>query len=300
MELHKLRLEDKAWMDSIVMAEDTQSADFCFGGLVVWNDISRIMTGKLGERLIVCSDLNGRLFFGSPIGSGPIAPAVFAIKEACDREGIPMLIYGVTERNREQMEREMPGKLRFEEKTDYEDYVYEIDRLAELSGRKLHSKKNHVNKFLSLYPDWKYERMRPAHFDSCRKLLAGWQAAHRGDDEEQIQGENSAIERAFRYFDVLDLEGGVLYADGTLCAFTIGEKCAGDAFVVHFEKADRNVEGAYTMINREFVRQIRDGHPEIRYINREDDMGLESLRKAKRSYHPCFMVKKYSAFWAEG
>ena len=297
MELHKIRPEDRAWIDPIVMAEKTHSTDFSCGSLVIWNDSFDFEVGRVQERLIIRSMKREISFFLAPIGSGPVAPAIRAMRDLCEAEGKQLVLYGVTEVLKARMEEELPGWFRYKEETDYSDYIYEIDALAELSGRKLHAKKNHVNKFLSLYPDWHFEPLTPARFEECRRLLTGWQTAHQdADGQSSIEEENMAIEAAFRHYEELELEGGVLYADGRICAFSIGEKCAADTFVVHFEKADRSVEGAYTMINREFVRQIRDTHPEVRYINREDDMGLESLRKAKRSYHPCFMEVKYSAY----
>ena len=200
------------------------------------------------------------------------------------------------EQNKAQMEQEMPGELVFEEMSDYADYIYETDKLADLSGRKLHSKKNHVNKFMSLYPDWKYEELKPEHFEACSLLLSDWQAGHGNPAErDEIESEDESIHYAFQHFSELGLEGGVLFAGGKLCAFTIGQKCAKETYMVHFEKADVQVEGSFQMINMEFVRDVRDRHPEIRYINRTDDMGHESLRKAKQSYHPFCMGKKYFA-----
>ena len=112
----------------------------------------------------------------------------------------------------------------------------------------------------------------------------------RTNPEEQL-----ALKRAFQDFDFLGLEGGLLRTKGEVVAFTIGEKQNGDTYTVHFEKAFSRVRGAYPMINREFVRYVRQLYPEVVYINREDDMGMENLRKAKRSYYPDFMVEKYTA-----
>lgn len=296
MDLHKLTLADKEWINEIVMQEDTRSSDFVFGSLVLWNEWEELMCGKFEGRMIVCSKWGGMRFFFSPIGSGPIAPAVNAIREFCRNEGVPMRISCVTEQNMARMEQEMPGELVFKEMEKYADYIYETDKLADLSGRKLHSKKNHVNKFMSLFPDWRYEELRPEHFEECSRLLKHWQEGHGIPEEmEEIKSEDESIHIAFSMFDELELEGGVLYANGKLCAFTIGQKCAKDTYMVHFEKADAEVEGSFQMINMEYVRWIRDHYPEIGYINRTDDMGHESLRKAKMSYHPFCKGKKFFA-----
>ena len=136
-------------------------------------------------------------------------------------------------------------------------------------------------------------------FPDCMKLLRDWEARAGGADSV-ADGEPDAIRRAFEHYDALGLLGGVLYADGEAVAFTFGERTSSDTFDVHIEKARTDPDGAYTMVNREFVKLIRSRFPEIVYINREDDMGLENLRKSKLSYGPDLMVMKYTAMWRDG
>ena len=115
------------------------------------------------------------------------------------------------------------------------------------------------------------------------------------DATETIVGERLAMQKAFAAYRELQLDGGILRVNGEAIAFTIGERLSRDTYVVHFEKSISDLRGTYPMINREFVRHICEKYPEIQYINREEDMGLENLRKAKRSYYPDFMVEKYLA-----
>ena len=110
-----------------------------------------------------------------------------------------------------------------------------------------------------------------------------------------LEEEHGAIIRAFMRWEALGLEGGVLFADGQCVGFTVGEKISSDTFDVHFEKAYASIPGAYPMVCREFARQIMSDHPEIVYLNREDDMGHENLRSAKLEYRPEFMLRKYTA-----
>jgi hypothetical protein len=299
MELHNFTLKDKSWIDPIVMAENTRNSDFCFSTLYLWNTDPDIKTGLIDNRLIVRSKFYGKTVYVAPIGKGPIAPVVRKIKADCDRDNIKMAIYGVTEEMKNQLEQEMPGELLFTETVDQEDYIYDINKLADLSGRKMHNKRNHANKFLSLYPNWKFEEMKPEHFDKCRKLLKLWQSRHELHKDLEIDYEDLGIDAAFNHFDELKLDGGVLFVNDELCAFTIGEKCAKDTYLVQFEKANVDINGSYPMINREFVRMIRDKYPEIKYINRSDDAGIEALRKAKRSYYPEIMGIKYTVTWNE-
>ena len=97
------------------------------------------------------------------------------------------------------------------------------------------------------------------------------------------------------HFEALGLEGGLIRINGSVAAFTIGDRLNGDTYDVHFEKAYAGIQGAYAMINREFARWVREHHPDIKYLNREEDMGVEGLRKAKESYYPDLLLEKYTA-----
>ena len=103
--------------------------------------------------------------------------------------------------------------------------------------------------------------------------------------------------RAFAAYEWLGLEGGVLFANGKIVGFSLGEMCSADTFDVHFEKAQIDLNGAYPMVCRELTRMLMAKHPGLVYINREDDMGLEPLRQSKQSYKPVGMVEKYIARW---
>ena len=295
LSLRKLTLEDKTWIDPIVMAEHTESADFCFGNMFIWDDEYSQLIGKHDGRLIVKARSNSTPFFAFPIGSGPLRPIMQEFYADAQENGFTMMVAGVTEAHKLQMEEEMPGVFEFTSEERFFDYIYSAEKLATLSGKKLHGKRNHINRFVELYPNWRFEEMTSAHYDDCRALLRQWGDGHDASEGGMIDEEQDAIECALQNFDALGLMGGVLYVNDRLCAFTIGERCAEHTYLVHFEKADAEVEGAYPMINREFVRLIRERYPDIEYINREDDLGLESLRKAKHSYRPEFQVVKYTA-----
>ena len=135
------------------------------------------------------------------------------------------------------------------------------------------------------------------HFPACVALLDKWDHTGGHESGETVEGEHTAIMRALEAYDRLGLVGGTLFAEGEMIAFTIGERIARDTIDVHFEKAEAEISGAYAMINREFVRHVLSLWPEIRYFNREDDMGLENLRQAKLSYHPEYILRKYTATW---
>lgn len=298
LDLKPVEIGDKKWVDPIVFAEDSLSADYNFGSMFMWDNTFQQLIGRMGNRLVVKPTYGDPHFFAYPIGTGALAPVIEAMREDARENGNPFVLLGVAKKHVDELEAAFPGRFEFTALREYFDYIYPAEKLATLSGKKLHGKRNHINRFLE-QNDWSYEALKPEHFSKCRVMLDDWTARNPGSEEESALDEYSAIERAFEYYDELGLEGGALFSSGKLIAFTIGEKICSEGFNVHFEKAYSEIEGAYPMICREFIRQIREDHPEVKYINREDDMGLENMRQAKMSFYPEFLVEKYSAVWKE-
>ena len=186
------------------------------------------------------------------------------------------------------------GQFVIESDRDNYDYVYLADKLITLAGRKLHSKKNHLNAFRKLYPEAEYMQITPEILPACRAELEKWYAAHieAMPDSQFIPWERDAILELFADWDYFQLKGGAICLDGRIIAFTFGEQLNSDSVVVHVEKADPNIRGAYPAINQGFIEHEWSG---MTYINREEDMGEEGLRKAKESYKPEKMIEKYNA-----
>ena len=182
-----------------------------------------------------------------------------------------------------------PGRFQIEYRRDYADYVYEAEKLAKLSGKKYHGKKNHTNKFKKLYPNWQYERLNDSNVEECFQMALKWRNKNGCEEDTEKNSEMCVTLNSLRLYKELDLCGGVLRAEGNVVAFSIGEPVSDDTFVVHIEKAFADVPGAYPMINQQFVEHEVQG---FSYVNREEDMGETGLRSAKESYHPIFMVEK--------
>ena len=182
---------------------------------------------------------------------------------------------------------------------DYQDYIYSVEELCNLTGRKYQPKRNHVNRFESLY-DYTFDELRPQDIDECLRLERSWQqrkeeaeagdTEHRAEHEYEMSEEQRAIRRAFGAYDALALYGGVLRVEGRMAAFTYGSQITPEVFCTHIEKADSSYEGAFPMINRCFARALAaKGYTRV---NREEDMGLAGLRRSKLSYHPAAMQEK--------
>ena len=289
---------DKAWVDPIVMAENSPSADYNFGNIYIWDKFYKQLICRFEDRMITKLRYEGERAFAYPIGSGPLRPAIEALLEFCSERGYPLLLRGVTEKHRGELDAEFPGRFSFESEELFADYIYSAERLATYAGKAMHGKKNHCNRFEAEH-DWDFVPLTRELIPGCLDMLDVWTEENAERLEDSISYEHDAIIRAFAAYEQLGLEGGVLRSSGKIVGFSLGEMTSPDTFDVHFEKAEISINGAYPMVCRELTRSMMAAHPGLRYINREDDMGIESLRKSKLSYKPEFLLQKYCARWID-
>jgi hypothetical protein len=293
IDFHPVTLADKSWIDPLVWAEGSSSADFNFGNIYLWDKSFHQQVAKLNDRVLVMPCYEDTPFFAWPVGTGELPPVMAELAQYAKGQGFPMTLRGVTAEHLPLVEALFAGRYTLESERPLWDYLYSAEKLDTLAGKALHGKRNHINRFTA-ENNWRFSAMTPEDFPACLALLDDWITASGQDADSGVEDEHTAIRRAFESFEPLGMEGGVLWVDDKPVAFTLGECVCRHTFVVHFEKAYADINGAFTMVNREFVRQIRQRHPAIEWINREDDMGLDSLRQAKQSYHPDRMVEKYT------
>ena len=289
---------DKAWVDEIVRLENSPSADYNFGNIYIWDKRYRQLIARCGDRMLTKLRYEGHPAFVFPIGTGPLRPAIEQLRDFAAGRGYPLVIRGILPEHRDLLEREYPDAFSFDAETDNWDYLYLAEKLSTYSGKALHGKKNHCNRF-EAENDWEF---RPLSYDlipGCLDMLDVWSEENIERLDKSVSYEHDAIVRAFAAYEWLGLEGGVLFANGQIVGFTMGEMCSSDTFDVHFEKAKIDLNGAYPMVCRELTRLLLQRHPGLVYMNREDDMGLEALRKSKQSYKPERMVEKYIARWID-
>ena len=213
-------------------------------------------------------------------------------KEWFVENNLPFMFKGVSEEVKERMESLCPGRYVFTHDRDNSEYVYTTESLITLSGKKLRQKKNHLNQFRMQYSNYEYLPITPDLFDECRETAAKWVETHH---EEGIEDELAAINNLFDHWEELGLQGGLIKLFGLVEAFSIGERLNERTALIHIEKANPDIRGLYQAINNEFVRHT---YADTEFINREEDMGLPGLRKAKESYHPDHFAEKYDAVYA--
>lgn len=284
-------LADRQQLQPIFLSADYRGCEYSFTNIFLWGQQQFALVE--GE-LVIFSHWDGRSMYVYP-GRRNLKKIIDALSDDAAQRGIPLRLYGLSGESVQELEGLFPGKFGFSPNRDGFDYLYDIDRLTELKGKKLQQKRNHINRFMENFPDWYTLPITKENIADCRALAGEWYRLH-ADAEKDWTLEKVAISRAFDSFEGLGLEGMALYADGRMVAMTMGNRLRTDTFDVNFEKAYANVPGAYPLINREFARHIHSKYPEIRYLNREEDMGLPGLRKSKLSYHPDELLEKYRGY----
>ena len=290
----RLTLEQKAEYESILLSGEPRGCEYSFANQYLWG---RQQTAFLHGCVAFFAHFDGRSVYPYPIGGGDRRKVVEEILLDARQRGIPCRIVSMTDSDARELEEWFPGKFLLRPDRDSFDYVYAIDDLAELKGRKFQKKRNHLNRFRQQNPDCRLLPIDPCNMDQARHLVDVWYYQRvRSDPEHNYLLENIAMARAFHHYRELEMEGCMLMSRGEVIAVTMATRLGPDTFDVHFEKAREDVEGAYNAINCEFARYLREKHPEVRFLNREDDLGLEGLRKAKLSYNPHHLMEKHWAY----
>ena len=280
-------LEDKELFVSYLKKYPSRSCDRTFANIYLWAKHYRVEYAVVNEVILFRVQGEDACSFAYPVGEPNKIKEIFDyLLEQCET---PFMLYSVTKEQFEQLDAWYPEQFEIEFDEDIADYVYEREKLSTLAGKKLHGKRNHINRFKAEHENWSYEPITEDTYEECFQMSLKWREENEMEEDEEKRYELAVTQNALRLMKELDLMGGALRVDGEIVAFTIGEAINEDTFVVHIEKAFAGIQGAYPMINQQFVIHECQAY---RYINREEDMGVEGLRRAKQSYRPVFMIEK--------
>ncbi len=288
MEFHTISEKDKTLFEKYVKNDLRSSYSFITN--YIWCTDSNVKISEFNDCLIILWELEGKVYMQYPQGNSENKKAV--LQECCDYfDSINVLPNFRFLNEREVLElRELySNTFTFGYDRDNCDYIYEAEKLITLSGKKLHSKKNHVNSFKKKN-NFSYRRMEEKDIPECKKLFEEWYSSK----ESNSTFMKSALSATFKLLDSfisLGLIGGIIEIDGKIIACSIGEKVDNSA-IIHLEFADRNYQGSYAIINQQFCE---NEWSDCNFINREEDMGDEGLRKAKESYQPIKLLESYVA-----
>ncbi len=292
-EIKPVTLEDKELFDRYFSQNKGINSEYTFTNMFMWQESYNIRYAVIGNMLCVFSQHgDGAETVNFPLGEGDIKPVISSLVEYFERQGKKPLIRIYSNDDAARLIEAFPDSFILTEDRNSFDYVYKINDLIELSGRDYHAKKNHINRFLAKYP-YEYINITKDNVHLCYDMFVRWCDSKR-DTVPGIDEQYQAVKRLFDNFEHLCIVGGGIIVDGNIVAFSIGEVLNADKsmVVVHLEHADTDFQGSFPFINQQF---LINSWQSFEYVNREEDMGLAGLRRAKKSYHPCLMVEKYIA-----
>ena len=287
-----ITISDQQPYGQLLAQAPKRGCEYSFANLYVWG---RQRMAFLEGGVTVFSQFDRRSVYLFPLGGDLKAILDRIIHDAHTRD-IPCRLTGLTKVDCQRVERLYPGKFRFHNDRNGYDYLYEVNQLRDLSGRKFQQKRNHVNRFFRRYPLASVVPITDKNTPQVWEMVEAWFAQRLTQDPTRdVHMERSAIQKALQHRQALGLIGLALVVEGKVVAMTLGSHLSADTVDVHFEKALEDFDGAYAVINQAFAQHISQEFPRVAYLDREEDMGIEGLRKAKLSYEPVELREKY---WA--
>lgn len=284
----EVTLDDKPLFDSIFAAKQPEISAYTFTNIFAWRGACATSVSLVGEHLLVLCDLDDSILCLEPLGKSDIRPAV---EEAIRRVDRPVVFRRLSCDAAMQLE---GSGLTIQSDPDNYDYVYSSEDLITLAGRAYDGKRNQIA-HAKMSMEYDYIRMNADIAAECVDFARIWCEEKDCEGVEGLKYELHAVLEMLTNFDALGIAGGAIRANGAIVAFSLGEALNANTLVVHVEKADSRIDGLYQLINNEFCIAEAKAH---KYVNREQDLGIPGLRKAKESYHPSQIIKTFRAFMA--
>lgn len=284
--------EDKELITSFTLSGEYRDNNLSICNLCSWHSLSNSSYALVNQQLVIRFHYhNDNFIYTLPFGHGDTAETLELLHQETLLNDKPLLFFGSNPFLREQLETYFPRTFDYKCMRDHFDYLYDRNALAELKGKNYQPKRNHANRFRKKY-SYQYQELIPSILPHCLELADKWCEEHNCDEDKNLQFEQEAMKFALEHYEALGLNGGALWVDNEIVAFTYGAPVNYDTFCIHIEKADTNFDGAYSVINQEFASRIPE---HFTYLNREEDLGIPGLRKAKLSYYPALLLEKCRA-----
>ena len=291
-------INSKSELEPYFKLVDYEASEYCFSTIYTWRHLFNTKYYIENDFAIILLEYEKNVFSMIPLCKKDkllyvIDFALNYIKNEYKR----IQLKGINQEIADIIKINYKEKFIYEKERDLFEYIYDAESLRTLSGRKNKKKRNHVNTFLNLYKNrYEYKLLEKENFEECLELIDRWEqnkeniesSGHKELDEEIL-----SIKEVFENYEKLkdNVKIAGVYIDNKLEAFTIGEKINENIALIHIEKANQNIKGLYQYINQQF---LLNEFPNVKYVNREEDLGLDGLREAKLSYHPCKFIEKYS------
>lgn len=282
-----ISISDKERVNEALARSNFRACEYCFANNLAWRRLADTIVTFHGKFYISCSFYDEKPVFTFPSGgetTESTLPIITELKKYANDNGQIFRMASVNPQQLTVLKEIYSDKLTAQPMRDSFDYIYLSEDLREMKGKRFHGKRGHIADFKK--HDWEFRTLTAEDFETCALFAA---KGYNGDNFSAAV-EQYAIHTFFTYYNELELCGGVLYHEGEFVGFTIGERLNSDTFGVHIEKARADIRGAYPVLCSEFAKAETHGY---KYINREEDLGIEGLRRSKLSYHPVFLQEKY-------
>lgn len=297
MDFKDISIDSKKDLEKYFDMVDYEACEYCFTTLYMWQHVYKTAYYIGEDFAVLVGEYEGDSFSILPLAKKDKLSKVidFVIKyfENLDKK---IYLRGVTKDIVDILRKDYPDKFDYTEERDLFDYIYDGESLRTLAGRKNQKKRNHINSFIKDYEGrYEYKLLGKDNFNDCLELLKDWTSNKEENDsvDDGIDDELEGIQKLFKNYDIVKdkLKVAGIFIDGKLEAFTMGELLNENMALIHIEKANPNIRGLYPFINQQFlINEFQN----VDFVNREEDLGIPGLRKAKLSYHPCRFVEKYT------
>lgn len=296
MQWKPVDIKDKALFTEFFSTHHILVSDLTFTNLYLWHYSRHISYIVLNDCLVIKTQYpNENPFIFYPIHQNNNLSSkkqtILQIIESFKGKGLDFSIHSLSHIDKQELESLFPNTFDFIYREDRSDYIYSIPELIALNGKKYHKKKTHLNRFVERYA-FSYEALSTKNVDELISTYQTWFGKINDNTSEGLRNEYIGIIESLKAFENLDFQGGILRVDGKMIAFSFGEPLNTDTVVIHIEKADIEFQGAYQAINKEFLANAWRNY---KLVNREEDLGIEGLRKAKQSYRPLYLQHKFDA-----
>lgn len=286
--------KDRDLINSYLEQQNYRASDLCFTNLFTWGKKFATQFAVNDNWLFIrFRDNNNRNSYLKPIGKGDVKESIEMIVDDHQQFDNIFQMRGVTKEMIDEIEEAMPDVFDYKLNRSVSDYIYSTEKLIHLKGKKLQSKRNHINRF-KRENEWQYKSLtgNPILVKECKNMLDKWMEINSEEKDPSLIHDDFATTQMLEHFEYLQLRGGLICVDNEIAAFAIGEPLTHDTVVVHVEKAFTTIHGAYNIINQQFIENEASS---FLYVNREEDMGIDNLRQAKLSYQPDIILEKYNA-----
>lgn len=292
MQFLPINISAKQTINDFFFAQRIEASDMLFGNLYIWHFSRDISYCIIDDCLIIKTKYPDSLpFIFYPLGLGDKKKALQCMREYFLDNNLPFCLHSLESYQKDELLTFFPNDFEIIANRDRFDYLYNVDDLIQLGGRKFHNKKNHFNKFLNSYPNFVYERIDTSNALEVLSTYSIW-FEENPNPSDGLRNEFKGIEASLKNFAELDMKGAIIRIEGKIAAFSLAEQINDDSVVIHIEKGNIFYDGIYQAINQQF---LANDWRDMKFVNREEDLGLEGLRRAKMTYNPIRFVEKYNA-----